>query len=947
MIIESVDSLKTWLVKELEPICDADPAALAKYVIALVKKEKSEADLKALCEDQLDVFLGEETRQFVGNLFKALGDNSYLPPAPLLTQPTVEEPIKEVEQKGTKRKSFEETPKDDFEKLAKTEKNTDVGKVVSDKENIDNVDNSNNDGSKNENNISEGNATENNRLQVERSDDVRMRSVSKDRSMKSMSPRARHRTRRSSRSPNRSSRHSRHMPSGSGSSRSSRSDKSRDSRSNRDNGRRTKSSRREATRERCRDYEEKGYCMLGETCRFDHGRDPVEVDDRNLPHMLSLATANTFPPSSQPNNAATMANPSVPVFQNVIGQRPMVAPIGTANLNTSLTTVQAQNTRPSPVEINTQVPIFRPRNPMALFRNISPTGVPPAIPGQPTPPQAAIPHQQPPISETYNPEQPSILETDEVLKETKISVDKVKEDEDRSQDELVQIAMGNVPLTPILGQQPTFPINCAQTMNFPDLIQPQHIMRPAEPMKQVVRVTGNKPYHGGKNTCLEIRKIPGELNNMVKLSEHFQKFGTITKLQSPFDADPQGALIEFATNREAYAAYSSPEAILGNRFIKMFWHKPAKDANNPHNGGKDNVRGIGATSTASEIKTETSAPLPPPEPKKVAKAGELYFRNPKSDPKLIQMEKKKELEQLKNELRKKKQKSYEDLVEKQKQILSKLQEKGLSKEEKTKLMKTFSTCDTTIKKLKQEIQEETVQARAAQNLHQAKPYKNTKKEILDKEIDIIHGNLQGEELVEAKKDLEMLKEEMGYDPSVRGGRGGYRGRGRGGAWWKTRGRGRGSARAMSTVDNRPKKILVAGYTVDEKDSVLAHFNTISHVDQIEEISTEKMVITFPNRKGAEIAAIQGIDFNGKQLQLSWFTGQINKPTNTSTTGATDRPKIQRRMTRSLSQSLMEKDLEDDLLEDVDKEEEDMLLAGVDDEDDEDDTESITDRSWKR
>ena len=30
---------------------------------------------------------------------------------------------------------------------------------------------------------------------------------------------------------------------------------------------------------------------------------------------------------------------------------------------------------------------------------------------------------------------------------------------------------------------------------------------------------------------------------------------------------------------------------------------------------------------------------------------------------------------------------------------------------------------------------------------------------------------------------------------------------------------------MSTsVDNRPKKILVAGYTPDEKDKVLAHFN---------------------------------------------------------------------------------------------------------------------------
>lgn len=39
--------------------CDADPSALAKYVIALAKKDKSECELRALCEDQLDVFLGD------------------------------------------------------------------------------------------------------------------------------------------------------------------------------------------------------------------------------------------------------------------------------------------------------------------------------------------------------------------------------------------------------------------------------------------------------------------------------------------------------------------------------------------------------------------------------------------------------------------------------------------------------------------------------------------------------------------------------------------------------------------------------------------------------------------------------------------------------------------------------------------------------------------------
>ena len=37
--------------------CDADPTALAKYVMALLKKDKSENELKNLCLEQLDVFL--------------------------------------------------------------------------------------------------------------------------------------------------------------------------------------------------------------------------------------------------------------------------------------------------------------------------------------------------------------------------------------------------------------------------------------------------------------------------------------------------------------------------------------------------------------------------------------------------------------------------------------------------------------------------------------------------------------------------------------------------------------------------------------------------------------------------------------------------------------------------------------------------------------------------
>ena len=47
--------------------------------------------------------------------------------------------------------------------------------------------------------------------------------------------------------------------------------------------------------------------------------------------------------------------------------------------------------------------------------------------------------------------------------------------------------------------------------------------------------------------------------------------------------------------------------------------------------------------TGPATSTTETKPTVPQEPKKVAKASELYFRNPKSDPKLIQIEKKKVL----------------------------------------------------------------------------------------------------------------------------------------------------------------------------------------------------------------------------------------------------------------------------------------------------------------
>ena len=46
-----------WIIIFLLHRCDADPAALSKYVLALIKKDKPLEDLKESMAQQMDVFL--------------------------------------------------------------------------------------------------------------------------------------------------------------------------------------------------------------------------------------------------------------------------------------------------------------------------------------------------------------------------------------------------------------------------------------------------------------------------------------------------------------------------------------------------------------------------------------------------------------------------------------------------------------------------------------------------------------------------------------------------------------------------------------------------------------------------------------------------------------------------------------------------------------------------
>ena len=89
------------------------------------------------------------------------------------------------------------------------------------------------------------------------------------------------------------------------------------------------------------------------------------------------------------------------------------------------------------------------------------------------------------------------------------------------------------------------------------------------------------------NCSLELKKVPRALNNITQLNNHFSKFGKIVNIQVNFGGDPEAALVTFQAPNEAKNAYRSTEAVLNNRFIKVFWHNSVN--NNTASGAIENV----------------------------------------------------------------------------------------------------------------------------------------------------------------------------------------------------------------------------------------------------------------------------------------------------------------------------------------------------------------------
>ncbi|XP_069725682.1 RNA-binding protein 27 isoform X3 [Phaenicophaeus curvirostris] len=952
MIIDNVDALKSWLAKLLEPICDADPSALANYVVALVKKDKPEKELKAFCADQLDVFLQKETSGFVDKLFESLYTKSYLPSL---------EPTKaEAKPAGQEKEVIKEelSLKQNFQESVEEERDSRKKKYSSpQRSRADSSEQRTREKKRDDGKWRDYDRYYDRDLYREKSSWRRGRSKSRSKSRGLSRSRSRSRGRSKDRDANRSVAEHRERskfkserndvegsynpvsvsPSKSSEQYSSAQaipsavtvvapahhlENTTESWSNYYNNHSNPSSfgRNPPPKRRCRDYDERGFCVLGDLCQFDHGNDPLVVDEVSLPSMIP------FPPPP----------PGLPPPPGML-----LPPLPGPARNLRLPVPQAHPQPPPPVVLPVPRP---PLTQSSLINNRDQPGTS-AVPSL-APVGARLP---PPLPQNllYTVSEPAniIIQTEPPIPITNNS------------STVTRVVL-----------EPDSRKRSPSSMECPPLKKPW--------LGKQANNNQNKPGFLKKNqytnTKLEVRKIPPELNNITQLNEHFSKFGTIVNIQVAFQNDPEAALIQYLTNDEARKAISSTEAVLNNRFIRVLWHRegeqqsplqqqqqtPTQSLHHQLHLQQQALATSPAVTTHSNLSKVMTKPLASgayvlnkvPVKRRLGAAGgnqpdlsqagavvddSPTFPASSSHSKMVYsssnlktsmkpgagskphdvqeaLKKKQEAMKLQQDMRKKQQEMLEKQIECQKMLISKLEKnKAVKPEERAEIMKTLKELTGKISQLKDELKTSSTTSTPSK----LKSKTEAQKELLDAELDFHKRLSSGEDTTELRKKLNQLQVEaarLGILPAGRGKTVPARGRGRGRG-----GRGRGMLNHM-VVDHRPKALTVGGFVEEEKDELLQHFSKFGDIEDLqEEDSPLSVVLTFKSRSEAENAANQGSQFKDRRLQISWY-----------------KPKVP-----SVSTEVEEEESKEE-----ETETSDLFLHEDDDDDDEDEDES---RSWRR
>lgn len=1028
MLIENPDAFKNWLTSVLEPLCDADPQALAKYVFALVRKDKSDEALRQGMLDQLDVFLQAETRPFVELLFKTLETQEYLRVVPSIPNANPPNPNVPPLHTTAAKKDKEAIP--DAALVAKEIKNIiPVSMLPNLSETINGtsaavstatpvvaniisttITTASNTGTPNSGGRTtkateearprktdiektESGRTRRNRSRSRSWERPAKRSRSRERSPRQerrdrsrpwrnkSPPRRYDRDRRRSRSSSRSPRHI-YRSSGRYRNRSPPRSPSRSrSRSNERTSRlATENNAKEsgssslagkknlnneensgaatptqdsnhgdtdmrltssiqsihsvvsalkhpgdgfggsgaagpppgtqvaappASKRRCRDFDEKGYCMRGEMCPYDHGVDPVVLEDTALSHVLTFGPNGA--PVVAPGGAPGVDGPPPPGPPGLMHPGAMMVPGMHPGHHRVAAAAAAASLHPA--EYNPSAPAmwhhrpgFRPRGPpMGLSMRA------PLAPGTAGP---------------FGP-MPSM------------------------QRELISVPVtddGNSVHPPGSGPPAGFkrrpgdydggpPSKRKGGMGFDfNRLGPRAAHLPSTPKNPA-------------NCSLELKKVPRGLNNITHLNNHFSKFGKIVNIQVCYEGDPEGAIITFSSHAEANVAYRSTEAVLNNRFIKVFWHTGGGSA---AGGGGENIPpmhqhqqhhhrtikerlgqpvnkvlnlvqpkasgiDVGGALTAPGTEPEEAeeavkgngaigyvpSALKKEESRAIANAAIVKGQEilaAKEQLKKKHEEKRKEALKITQDLRKRKQELLEKQLAHQKLLIEKLEKTNPSGPQRDLLKETIKTVQESIESIRKDMLSSTAGAAgtglspvmAVKALVPRKSKEEAQKEVLDAELDLMTKQQEGGDTSELQLRLMELRAQAYSLARGSGAVGGRRGRALRGRHHLVRRPGLhphhlqlsknnlvldAKKRLTHTVvDHRPTRLLVSGYEADDSDSVVAHFSQFGEITEyITDPSTPSIALNYRSRKEAEVALLKGKHFQDRTLSITWCT----------------------------------------------------------------------------
>ena len=289
------------------------------------------------------------------------------------------------------------------------------------------------------------------------------------------------------------------------------------------------------------------------------------------------------------------------------------------------------------------------------------------------------------------------------------------------------------------------------------------------------------PFRLRKDT-LVIENIPPEHCSLDKVHGYFKRFGNITNVNMETRANK--ATIQFENLQDAKEAYSCPESIFGNRFVKAYFFREYEN-------------GTPAASPPRGPRTDVSRPAVTAQPVEPVKTPQ-------------QLQKEKALQLL--ELQKDQKILIDKQIEEQKSLMERLTATQ-DPREKTELMRQLRVLTSSTESIVTKAAEQTQWVKAAAGVTVDK-----EKERLDRELDLLKAASSQESMdtdtvdPAIKAKLEALQAEAkalgvpGHTGSAYAPRGSIRGRGRGAA----RGFRGGSANRSFRLDNRAKKLVVSG-----------------------------------------------------------------------------------------------------------------------------------------